>query len=53
MHPTHVPLRVVTGAYILNSGLSNVATRSPFGAEACQTPTKVSEADDGTGVFLS
>ena len=24
MHPTHVPLRVVTGAYILNSGLSKL-----------------------------
>lgn len=24
MHPTHVPLRVVTGAYILNSGLNKL-----------------------------
>ncbi|WP_122818273.1 hypothetical protein [Nocardioides pantholopis] len=24
MHPTHVPLRVATGAYILNSGISKI-----------------------------
>ena len=24
MHPTHVPIRVATGAYILNSGLTKL-----------------------------
>ena len=25
MHPTHVPLRVATGVYILNSGISKLS----------------------------